>query len=191
MPPLAKSYLFPPSLMAQPAPHSAEDPSNMVQRMEPASTFFHHGAGGTGGGSNVDMGAYVRRAASDVLPQPQTPYTTLSRPSVSAFADGGGSPFAFGGRNHYGSSAGGGGAAAALPFPIITIPFRSPTGRSPVKAAAPPAATAGIAGPGGLHGQAASASTNSLQSLATGLAWDGPFPTSGKEPTFPMKLYVQ
>jgi hypothetical protein len=197
MPPLAKSYLFPSSLIAQPAPSSTNPPNlaELSQRMEPAPIFYQETVGGH---SNVDdgIGGFLRdapdRSPSGVTPQPLPPYTNLSRPSIRSFANAERGPFAHPGRN-YGSNAG---STASLPFPIITIPFRSTTARPPVAAAAGAAqglstATAGIGAPSGLHGPAAAFSTSNLQSLAAGLAWDGPFPTSGKEPTFPMKLYVQ
>jgi HSF-type DNA-binding len=185
LPPLAKSYLFPSSLIAHPAPNSME-PSNMAelsQRMEPPSAF-HQGVGGAD--SHVDgySGVFLREAAdrssSDMRPRPLRPYSNLSRPSVTTLADAESGPSAFPGRN-YGSSSGSG---AALPFPIITIPFRSTMARP--ETAAPGAFRV----PGKAAAAAAAASTNSLAPLGAGLQWDRPFPTSGKEPTFPMKLFV-
>jgi hypothetical protein len=192
MPPMAKSYLFPSSMIAQQDPNSTDPPNlaGLSQRMEPGpASNFYQGAGG--GDSRGDGPTYFRgagqRSSSDVMPQPLPPYMNVSRSSISSFSDGAGSPFAYPGRN-FGSN------AASLPFPIITIPFRSTTSRpSPAASAAAKqgvsAATAGVGAASGLREHVAS-SGNVLQSLAAGLAWDGPFPTSGKEPTFPMKLYV-
>jgi HSF-type DNA-binding len=193
LPPLAKSYLFPSSLIALPAPNSME-PSNVAelsQRMDPEPSFYQE-AGGADAHADGSSEGFLRestyRSSSDMRPRPLRPYSNLSRPSVTTLADAESGTSAYPGRN-YGSSAGSG---AALPFPIITIPFRSTMARPPLatETAAPgafrmPGMAAAAAG-----AAAASTNNNSLTPVGTGLQWDGPFPTSGKEPTFPMKLFV-
>lgn len=210
MPDWAKPYLFPSSLITQPAPERMEpwNVAGLCQRMEPSSNSYIVPAGGRDSQKSLEpsnaselcqrmepaSNSYIvaagereshgddgrRGCLSDAMPQPLPPFKSFFHPSSRSFANAASGSFSHHGRDNSLNA----GSGAPFPFPIINVPFRSTMARPPNTMAASAAqggsdVNTGIAASSALHGQ---------DPLTAALVWDGPFPISGKEPTFPMKL---